>query len=130
MKSKREREVLGIVGGLGPMASAEFLKTVYEYGIGENEQDAPIVVMYSDPTFPDRTDSFLAGESDLLLARLTAALQFLSDAGASRIVICCMTIHHLLPRLSDHLRARVVSLLDVIFANLEREPRRHLLICS
>jgi len=130
MKRKAEREVMGIVGGLGPLASAEFLRTVYEYGIGENEQDAPIVLMHSDPTFPDRTDSFLAGESELLLARLTTALQCLSDAGASRFVICCMTIHHLLPSLPVHLGARVVSLLDVIFDNLERPPRRHLLICS
>src|SRR5690349_16556204 len=130
MKREAEREVLGIVGGLGPMASAEFLKTVYEYGIGENEQDAPVVLMYSDPTFPDRTDSFLAGESELLLARLTGALQCLADAGASRFVICCMTIHYLLPSLPAHLSARVVSLLDVIFDNLKREPRRHLLICS
>ena len=129
MKREEAREVLGIVGGLGPLASAEFLKTVYEYGIGENEQDAPIVLMYSDPTFPDRTDSFLAGESELLLARLTGALQCLSDAGASRFVICCMTIHYLLPRLPVHLGARVVSLLDVIFDNL-KPPRRHLLICS
>lgn len=112
------------------MASAEFLKTVYEYGIGENEQDAPVVFMYSDPTFPDRTDSFLAGESELLLERLTEALQCLADAGASRFVICCMTIHHLLPSLPVHLSARVISLLDVIFSNLEREPRRHLLLCS
>ena len=128
MKREAEREVLGIVGGLGPMASAEFLKTVYEYGIGENEQDAPVVFVYSDPTFPDRTDAFLAGESEHLLARLTEALQCLSDAGASRFVICCMTIHHLLPHLPVHLGARVISLLDVIFANLE--PRKHLLICS
>ena len=126
---REEREVLGIVGGLGPMASAEFLKTVYEYGIGENEQDAPVVLMYSDPTFPDRTDAFLAGEDELLLERLTGALQTLSDSGASRFVICCMTIHYLLPRLPVHLAARVVSLLDVIFDNLE-PPRRHLLICS
>jgi aspartate racemase len=128
MKREAEREVLGIVGGLGPMASAEFLKTVYEYGIGENEQDAPVVLMYSDPTFPDRTDAFLAGESEHLLARLTEALQCLSDAGASRFVICCMTIHHLLPDLPVHLGARIISLVDVIFANLE--PRKHLLLCS
>jgi aspartate racemase len=130
MKREREREVLGIVGGMGPLASAEFLKTVYEYGIGENEQDAPIVLMYSDPSFPDRTDSFLAGESELLLARLTEALQCLSDAGASHFVICCMTIHYLLPRLPPHLSARIVSLLDVIFDNLKQPRRRHLLICS
>ena len=130
MKREAEREVLGVVGGLGPLASAEFVKTVYEYGIGENEQDAPIVLLHSDPTFPDRTDAFLAGEDELLLAQLTTVLQSLSDAGASRFVICCMTIHHLLPRLPVHLGARVISLLDVIFDNLERPPRRHLLICS
>ena len=128
MRRETEKEILGIVGGLGPLASAEFLKTVYEYGIGENEQDAPIVLLHSDPTFPDRTDSFLAGESELLLARLTGALQCLSDAGASRFVICCMTIHYLLPSVPAHLRARVISMLDVIFANLG--PRRYLLICS
>lgn len=130
MKRESEREVLGVVGGMGPLASAEFLKTVYECGIGEREQEAPVVVMYSDPTFPDRTDAFLAGQDEPLLSGLTAALRRLSEAGASRFVLCCMTIHYLLPRLPADLRARVISLLDVIFDELGRQPRRHLLICS
>lgn len=130
MRRESERDVLGVVGGMGPLASAEFLKTVYECGIGDCEQEAPVVIVYSDPTFPDRTDSFLAGESDFLLASLTQALQRLADAGASRFVICCMTIHYLLPRLPAHLRARVISLLDVIFDALKQQPRKHLLICS
>jgi len=129
MKTGTEKQILGIVGGLGPQASAEFLKTIYEYNIGDHEQDAPIVLLRSDPTFPDRTDSFLAGESEPLLARLTGSLQSLSDDGATRIVICCMTIHHLLPSVPAHLSARVISMLDVIFDNL-KPPQRHLLLCS
>jgi aspartate racemase len=131
MKSERQPEILGIVGGMGPLASAEFVKTIYEDNLCGREQDAPHVLLSSDPTFPDRTDSFLAGESQLLLERLTAALEYLSQGGASRFVICCMTIHYLLPGVPLALRTRVLSLLDVIFAALARQQQqRHLLICS
>src|SRR5215216_6454872 len=112
--------ILGILGGMGPVASAEFLKTIYEYSEGEREQDFPVVFVYSDPTFPDRTDAFLNGEEEVILRQLEKALQALVQMDASKIVICCMTIHHLLPRLSPNLAERIISLLDVIAAHLPR----------
>lgn len=126
------KQLLGLLGGMGPLASAEFLKTIYEYSgqSCEREQDAPSIVVFSDPSFPDRTEAFLGGNHARVLERLVAALDSLSGLGAEKIVICCMTIHYLLPELPGHLRARVVSLLDVIFDEMEREPGRHLLICS
>ena len=48
-------ESLGILGGMGPLTSAEFLKTIYEVNISGPEQDAPACVLYSDPSVPDRT---------------------------------------------------------------------------
>lgn len=119
-----------MVGGMGPLASAEFLKTIYEHSLGEREQDSPVVIMYSDPTFPDRTEQFLQGSYETLLEKLVETLQRLSQAQVSRIVICCMTIHHLLPRLPAELRARVISLLDVIFASVARTRQKHLLVCT
>ena len=121
---------IGVVGGLGPFASAEFLKTIYECDLSDCEQYLPTVIMISDPSFPDRTEDFRAGRTDDLLARLTAVLEQLSQLGAAKIIICCVTIHYLLPRLPRHLRARVVSLLDVIFNQVEKSQTRHLLICS
>ena len=50
-------KLLGILGGMGPLASAEFLKTIYEYGTRDLEQRSPACILYSDPTFPDRTSS-------------------------------------------------------------------------
>lgn len=124
------RNVLGIVGGLGPRASTEFLKTIYEYSQVECEQSAPIVVMYSDPTFPDRTETFLQGGDNLLLQRLLEALDRLGQLQVSKIVICCVTLHHLLPRLPPDLRKQIVSLIDVIFAHVLQQQRKHLLMCT
>lgn len=126
----KRKEILGIVGGLGPLASAEFLKTIYERTLGWQEQESPVVLMYSDPTFPDRTEAFLAGSSEGLVEQLTRAIRTLTGLGASKIVICCVTIHYLLPRLPPGLREKVVSLLDVIFDEVEQARRRHLLLCS
>src|SRR5215471_16021368 len=107
MAANRSGDILGVVGGMGPVASAEFLKTIYEYHHSDVEQQSPSVIMLSDPSFPDRTDELLAGASDVLLQKLVAALTMLRQAGANRIVICCMTIHHLLPRLPHDLQRSV-----------------------
>src|SRR5215213_5223714 len=75
-RHKAEKAVLGVLGGMGGLASAEFVKTVYEVsgGVSHREQEAPVVLMYSDPGFPDRTEAFLGGETQLLLTRLIEAL--------------------------------------------------------
>ena len=125
-----EKSVLGVVGGLGPMASAEFLRTIYEYSLGDFEQESPTVIVYSDPTFPDRTEAFLSGNSEPVLAQLIDVIQRLLEAGATEVVFCCMTIHYLLPRLPARLRERVISLPDIIFEHLAHTRKRHLLISS
>jgi aspartate racemase len=126
----KDKRVLGVVGGLGPMASAEFLRTIYEHGLGDREQEFPTVIVYSDPSFPDRTEAFLAGECDPILAQLIDVIERLLEAGATDVVFCCMTIHYLLPRLPAHLRERIISLPDIIFETVAHTREKHLLICS
>ena len=121
---------LGVLGGLGPLASAEFVKTIYEEGIDGIEQRSPRVRLVSDPTFPDRTTAFLAGEEEEIRRRLVDALSDLRAQGAARVVICCVTMHHLMPRLPADLQALVVSLLDVAAAAVSRSRESHLLLCT
>lgn len=130
MNDNKEQEILGIVGGLGPLASAEFLKTIYENSLGAREQDSPRVILFSDPTFPDRTESFLRDEQEVLLAKLENSLVRLVELGASKIVICCITLHHVLPQVSPELRESVISLMDVIFENVLRMRKPLLLTCT
>ncbi|HEX6718887.1 MAG TPA: amino acid racemase [Pyrinomonadaceae bacterium] len=123
-------DVLGVVGGMGPLASTEFLKTIYEQGSWEREQEAPRVVVYSDPTFIDRTEAFRNGHDAQLLEQLITALTRLRAIGASHIVICCVTIHYLLPRVPHELQSQLLSLIDVIYDELTATNEPHLLLCT
>ena len=128
---EEQKTRLGIVGGMGPLASAEFVRTIYGYSLADRlEQDAPVVSLYSDPTIPDRTEALLKGDDAAVLLQFTEALGHLKGAGATKIVVCCMTIHYLLPKLPRALRANIISLLDVIYANLPERSGRHLVLCS
>ncbi|HTF62178.1 MAG TPA: aspartate/glutamate racemase family protein [Edaphobacter sp.] len=130
--NEQSHPVWGVVGGMGPLASAEFLKTIYESKIcaGMKEQDAPIIVLYSDPSFPDRTECFLRQDYEVLLSRLEGVLTKLNFCNVEGVIICCMTMHGILERLPDGLRRKVVSLVDVVFEDVLRDDRKHLLICT
>lgn len=126
------KPVLGVLGGMGGLASAEFVRTVYELSGKDlpQEQAAPVVLMYSDPTFPDRTAALLRGETEPLLTKLIDSLELLRGMGATQLVICCMTIHHLLPQLPERLRTKIISLVDVIFSSVESSKKPHLVVSS
>jgi aspartate racemase len=124
------KKVLGVLGGIGPLASAEFVRTIYEYSKGDFEQATAAVMLYSDPGFPDRNQMFLQGKDDLVLSSLVDALDRLCAMGSDKIVICCVTMHHLLSRLPSRLRERIISVLDVIFDMVEAMPGKHLVVCS
>jgi len=124
------RESLGILGGMGPLASAEFLKTIYEFNISGPEQNAPVCILFSDPSVPDRTQAIMSGSEGPMLVRLTAALENLSQLKVGNIVVACVTTHHLFPKLPAHLSAKLISLVDLIISEVLRDQKKSLLLCS
>jgi aspartate racemase len=128
-KSRRD-EVIGILGGLGPLASAEFLKTIYENSAHQREQEAPKVIMYSDPSIPDRTEAILSGDYTELYERLVSSLSARSSLGATQLIICCVTAHNLCKKFPPDITSKLISLIDVIFEQIVQSPARRLLICT
>jgi aspartate racemase len=124
------REVWGVIGGMGPLASAEFMKTIYELGDKHHEQDTPVVMLVSDPTVPDRTECFLNNRSHVLLERLESSIRHLDSLKVTNIVVCCLTIHRVLPLLSGGLGRKVLSLVDLVLCAVIESKRRHLLLCT
>lgn len=131
MKQSKQSEIIGILGGMGPLASAEFLKTIYENNLDQKrEQEFPKIILYSDPSFPDRTEVFLKQDYHAFLEKLVDILSKLCELNVSKIIICCITSHYLLPQLPDEFKQLIISLVDIILINVLKQKEEHLLICS
>lgn len=124
------QEILGILGGMGPLASAEFLKTLYEFNLPEKEQDAPRCILHSDPSIPDRTEAILKKDTAELLGHISKGLDKLRLQGATHFVIACVTSHCLIPRLSPEHRKDIISLIDIALTEVETFPGRALLMAT
>jgi aspartate racemase len=122
--------IWGVLGGAGPLASAAFLQTIYDRCTGWPEQAMPIVWLASDPAFPDRTAALLAGDVGPVAHRLIQRLDELRSLGAQHLVICCMTMHAMLPWIPERLRAGVISLVDVALMAAVEARQPSLLLCT
>ncbi len=122
---------LGILGGMGPLASLAFLRTIYEGNPAVSvEQAHPDILLHSLSSTPDRTAALL-GNGDAQLAEiLTESLRRLTTAGASRIVLCCFTSHALIHHLPAEIARKIISLVDLTLRELIDMSEPALLLAS
>lgn len=85
-------KTVGILGGMGPEATAAFFREVIRLTPAETDQEHLKIVVVNDPKIPDRTRHLLeGGESPAPL--LVAAARDLQRMGADLIAIPCNTAH-------------------------------------
>ena len=126
-----DRKTLGILGGMGPLASLEFLRTIYECNLnGAVEQEYPSIVLHSLSSVPDRTGSLLNNGGKVLKDSLVRNLMVLNSSGVSKIVICCFTSHTLIGRLPKEMTEKIVSLVDLTARELMVRKEKSLLLAS
>jgi aspartate racemase len=126
-------KLVGALGGMGPVASAHFLASLYRpdaNGETAGEQELPRVTLISDPTMPDRTDLFLRGEVTEIVERTDRSCRILLDGGAEKIVLCCFTLHHILDRLSESVREAIIPLPDLGLSMVLETRRKTLVLCT
>jgi aspartate racemase len=87
-----ETRMLGVLGGMGPLAGATFMARLTLLTPAARDQDHIPAVLWSDPRVPDRTAALLNGAEDPL-PWLIRGIHGLEAAGCGAIVIPCNTAH-------------------------------------
>lgn len=85
------KKTLGILGGLGPLASVYFYGLVTSHTKAGCDQDHLDIIVVSGASTPDRTD-FITGKSKVSpLSAMRSSLKKLISAGAEVIAVPCNT---------------------------------------
>lgn len=104
--------LIGILGGMGPAATADFYSKLVMSTAANEDQDHPRVVIWADPTVPDRSQALLGSGEDPTPWLLRGAEKLVA-AGATMIAIPCNTAHAFLQPITGRIPVPVVNMIDV-----------------
>ena len=106
---------LGVLGGMGPAASAEFMVRLIAQTPAKRDQDHIPTILWSDTAVPDRSTSMRNGD-DKPLPYLLSGIQGLVLAGCNLIVIPCNTAHLWFKEMEKQAswHARIVHIVDSV----------------
>ena len=104
-------EVVGVLGGMGPLATIDFLQKLLSATPAETDQEHVPVVTASVPQIPDRASAF-RGEGESPLPAMIDSGKRLIEAGVSLIVMPCNTAHLWYEPLQQALAIPMIHLVD------------------
>ncbi len=121
MSEPRRRErILGVLGGMGPAATLDFLAKLQRATPAVADQDHLRVLVDLNPKVPDR-NAALAGSGPSPGPMLAAMAAGLEASGAEGLVMVCNSAHAFAPDICAALRsATLISLIDETVAAMRR----------
>ena len=112
--------MLGILGGMGPMATVDFMGKIVRNTPASCDQEHIQMVVCSATDVPDRTAAILGHGADPFPAMLNA-LRRLELSGATRIAIPCNTAHHWHGALQAETSVPIIHIVDAVADALSQQ---------
>jgi aspartate racemase len=109
--------MLGVLGGMGPMATVDFMTKIARNTPATCDQEHIEIIVCSAARIPDRTTAIRGGGCDPFPAMLTA-LRRLERAGAGVIAIACNTAHNWHAALQAKTRRPILHIVDAVVDHL------------
>ena len=85
---------LGIIGGMGPMATAYFMELIIDMTKADSDEEHLEMIVYNCPSIPDRTAYIIGKSQKSPLPQMLGIAQKLKEQSVECIAIPCMTAHY------------------------------------
>lgn len=114
-----DSRIIGIIGGMGPEATADLYLRITKATKVEKEQDHLRIIIDSNPKIPDRTKAILEkGESPLKAMIETG--KNLEKLGVNVCCLPCITAHYFIDELQENLSFEILNALEEVNFHLKK----------
>lgn len=103
--------VLGVIGGLGPMATVYFMQLVVKMTKAQSDQEHLGMVIYNSPDIPDRTEYILGKSKDSPLPMIVEIGKKLKNQGISIAAMPCITAHYFQKEIEEQSGIQIVDVI-------------------
>ncbi len=105
------KDSVGIIGGVGPMATVYFMDLIISMTEAEKDQDHINMLVSNHATIPDRTEYIMGRSSESPEASMVEDAMMLERSGCGFLVIPCNTAHNFYGKIND---AAGIPVLNII----------------
>jgi len=109
---------LGILGGMGSLATYQFYKNIIDSTPAKKDQDYIDMVILNASYIPDRTNAILYGGKSPL-PYLLNALKTLENCGCDLIAIPCNTSHYYFDEMQNSCKSKILNMIELTAEKLE-----------
>lgn len=117
------KKKLGIIGGVGPAASAFFYNRITEHTEASCDQEHLDIILLSHATLPDRTKAIETGDDQELLRLLEEDLKTLETLGVAHVAIPCNTSHYYYEQMQSCIQVPIINMIyESVKYAVEKRP--------
>jgi aspartate racemase len=117
---KNKNQTLGIIGGMGPLATIELQKLILEYTPAECDQDHLSVIVHNNSQIPDRTRSLAENGGDAFIKEIVATGRKLIASGATVLCMPCNTAHARFDEIQAELSRPLLNMVGLTLDEIQK----------
>ena len=103
--------VIGILGGMGPLATVELFRRIVLKTPAKKDQDHPRIIIYNNSKIPDRT-AYILGKGETPLPELIESAKKLEAWGVDFIIMPCNTAHYFAEEIQKAVNIPFINMIE------------------
>lgn len=109
MKQNADYKTIGIIGGMGPLATCDFFEKIIRMTEASTDREHIPILIDCNPRIPDRVKAILYGGDDPVPEILKSGRRLI-DAGAEILLMGCNTTYYFYERVAGELTAPLINM--------------------